>query len=108
MDNDFKKYFGSRVKHFRNLLGYSQEKLAEKVGISSNTVSYIERGKNTISFTKLPALCNALKIEPYQLFINTNYDSEDDRIKKINELLKTATDKQLAIILNLIINILDL
>lgn len=108
MDKDFKKIFGSRIKHYRNLLDYSQEKLAEKVGLSANTIGYIERGKNTISFTKIPALCAALEIEPYQLFINTESEINTDKISEINKLLKTATNKQLNIIINLISNLLDI
>lgn len=107
MERNLKKIFGINVRHYRELLGYTQEQLAEKIGISSNTVGYIERGKNSISFTKLPALCNALKIEAYQLFIDKEIPFDVNKIDKINNLLKTATNKQLRIILNIISNILD-
>ena len=50
MDKSLKKLFGQRVKYYRNLKGLSQENLAERVGISANTIGYIERGKNAISF----------------------------------------------------------
>lgn len=105
MTQDFKKQFGLKVKHYRQLIGYSQEKLAEKVGISTNTVSYIERGKNTISFTKLPALCTALEIEPFKLFMDT--ENNDDKIQSINKILSTATEKQLNVTFNIIKNIFD-
>lgn len=107
MGKDFKKIFGSKVRHYRNLLGYSQEKLAERIGISAHTVSYIERGKNFLSMTKIPTLCNALEIEPYRLFINTDADIDADRLDEITRLLKAADNKQLGIILNLLKNILD-
>ena len=103
-----KKIFGARVKHYRNLLGYSQEKLAELVGISSHTVSYVERGKNFISMTKLSVLCTALEIEPYQLFIERDFNPDDDKINQINRLLTTASEKQLNIIIGLLHNILDI
>lgn len=107
MMNNFKKSFGLRVKHFRTLLNYSQEKLAERVGISPHTISYIERGKNTISFTRFSALCNALEIEPYQLFIDIESEEGADKVAEINRLLKVATPKQKSVILNLIKDILD-
>ena len=106
MAGEFKKDFGQKVKYYRLLAGLSQEKLAESVGISANTVSYIERGKNSISFSKLPALCNALSIEPYQLFITPN-KRENNKLNAINKLLEAANDKQINIIYNLISNILD-
>ena len=108
MNNDFKKNFGKKVKYYRNLIGYTQEELAEKVGVSTNTIGYIERGKNIISSTKLPILSEALKIKTYQLFIDINIDENTNKIEKINELLKTANNKQIGIILNLIKDVIDI
>ena len=108
MATDLKKMFGLRVKHFRNLLSLSQEELAERIGVSSNTISYIERGKNPISFTKLPALSKALEIETYKLFLNTDTETDTKKIQRINKLLNIATPKQLGIIKNIIENVLDL
>ena len=108
MGKELKKVFGNRVKHYRNLLGYSQEKLAELVGISSHTISYIERGKNFISMTKLSVLCNALQVEPYQLFIDRDFSPDVDKINEINRLLTTANEKQLNILIGLLYNILDI
>lgn len=105
---NFKKNFGKKVKYYRTLSNLSQEKLAERVGISVNTVSYIEHGKNSISFSKLPALCEALSIEPHQLFIDIESIDCNNRIEKINKFLKAATPRQLNIIQNLIANILDM
>lgn len=107
MIKDFKKSFGLRVKYFRNLLNYSQEELAEKVGVSANTVSYIERGKNAISFAKLPILCNALEIEPYKLFLNSCIVSDTDKIQNICNILKMANKKQLNIIERIVKDIID-
>ena len=39
MSKELKKVFGNRVRHYRNLLGYSQEKLAEMVYVSRQTIS---------------------------------------------------------------------
>ena len=108
MGKELKKVFGNRVKHYRNLLGYSQEKLAELVGISSHTISYIERGKNFISMTKLSVLCNALQVEPYQLFIDRDFSPDVDKINEINRLLTTANEKQLNILIGLLHSVLDI
>ena len=107
MGKDFKKLFGARVRYYRNLLGLTQEALAERVGISTHTVSYIERGKNLISMTKLPVLCSALDIELYKLFIETDFEVGADKVEEINRLLKTANSKQLSIFSELLKNILE-
>lgn len=35
---------GKRIKDFRKLKGWSQQKLAEKTGLSFNTITRIEQG----------------------------------------------------------------
>lgn len=41
-----KKTFGKELQKYRELVGYSQEKLAEYVGCSAIFISYVERGEN--------------------------------------------------------------
>lgn len=48
MSNNFKKSFGIQVRYLRKLQGLSQEELAEIVGLSAKTISYIENGKALI------------------------------------------------------------
>lgn len=107
MKLNFKKLFGIKLRHYRELNSLTQEKLAEIVGYSPNTISYIETGKSNISFAKIPIFSNALNIKPYQLFIDTTDDPDIKAIDKINELLKSANQKQLGIILNVVKDILD-
>ena len=56
------------IKRFRTRKGLSQEKLAEKMDISTNYLSDIERGKGWVSSFSLVKLANALEIEVYELF----------------------------------------
>lgn len=92
MEN-IKKQFGERIKCLRKLRGFSQEQLAEKVGLSAKTISYIERGKNTIGFPKLPFLAEALQVPIYKLFVLLPEDA--DRKTVITTLLDSATDKEI-------------
>ncbi len=68
MANSTKDIFRNNVKHYRNLKGYTQEKLSEISGISSDYLSEIERGKRTPSFKRIELIANALDIEAYKLF----------------------------------------
>lgn len=92
MEN-IKKEFGARIKSLRNLRGFAQEQLAEKAGLSAKTISYIERGKNTIAFLKLPLLAEALQVPVYKLFVMLPEDA--DRKTVITTLLDSATDKEI-------------
>ena len=56
------------IKRFRKRKGFSQEKLAEIMEISTNYLSDIERGKSWGSPFSIVKLANALGIEVYELF----------------------------------------
>ena len=51
---------GKRVRIRRNVLGITQEGLAEKIGVSTSFVGHIERGTRKLSVETLYALCEAL------------------------------------------------
>lgn len=96
MDKEFNKQFGERIKFFRNKIGLTQEQLAEKINLQPSTLSYIENGKNNISYMKLALLCQALEIEPYQLFVfDYREQKNSDRIQDINNLLNSMDENQI-------------
>jgi len=56
------------LKENRQKCGFTQEKLAEKAGISANYLSMVEVSKKFPTPEMLDRLANALKIETFQLF----------------------------------------
>lgn len=94
-EENFKKLFGKRIKYLRGLSELTQEKLAEITGLSTKTISYIENGKNTISFNKLPILAKGLGIPVYKLFVFSDGENHKEMLDK---LLVSATDKEINII----------
>lgn len=55
---------GRRIKQQRTLARMTQEKLAEKAGISLSFLGHIERGTRKASLDTLVKICNALNISP--------------------------------------------
>ena len=55
------KQFGRNVKAERIRLGYSQESLAEKIGVNREYISRIERGTRNMSLAKITALANYME-----------------------------------------------
>lgn len=98
-DKNFKKMFGTRIRYLRKLAGLSQEKLAERAGLSTKTISYIENGKNTISFNKLTLIAEALSVPVYKLFVFA--DAENNK-EVLDELLNSATEKEINIIVDIV------
>ena len=100
--NDFKKSVGKRISEIRISKGISQEILAEKVGVEPTTVSYWERGKNSITFSKLPLIAEALGVPVYKLFVFADFESNHTDFKN---LLEAMTDEEISIakaVINLI------
>lgn len=62
---------GNRITTRRRHLGISQNLLAEKIGISNNHMSNIERGREKPSFDVLISLCNALRVTPDYLLMGS-------------------------------------
>ena len=61
--------FGRNLKAERNRAGLSQEKLAEKIGLSyGQVIGTIERGEVNTSLTTIIAIMNALDIDFEKLF----------------------------------------
>lgn len=61
--------FGRNLKAERNRAGLSQEKLAEKIGLSyGQVIGTIERGEVNTSLTTIIAIMDALNIDFEKLF----------------------------------------
>ena len=77
---DLRKTLSANIKKQREFLGITQEKLAEKAGMSANMVNDIEGCRSWISDKTLVKLASALKVETYRLFIPlTLSDSDIDK-----------------------------
>jgi len=65
-----------RIHHYRELRGLEQKALAEKIGITANSISNWENGRSRPDVNLLPSICNALHITLYEL-----YNTKDPTIK---------------------------
>lgn len=69
MSKKFLKEIGIKIKNLRKKHNLSQEKLAEKVGISRNYMGMIERAEVNIPVITLYQIAKSLETEPYKLLI---------------------------------------
>ena len=60
--NPTDKYVGSRVRMRRLMLGMSQEKLGEKLGLTFQQVQKYEKGTNRIGASRLQHISQILKV----------------------------------------------
>ena len=88
---DIRKTLSANIKKHRELLGITQEKLAEKADLSANMVNDIEGCRSWISDKTLGKLASALQIETYRLFIPLTLN-DSDIVKTV--LMDLAQDLQ--------------
>ena len=72
-----RKTLSTNIKRHREIHSLTQEKLAEKAGISANMINDIEGCRTWISDKTLVKLAAALKIETYRLFLPLTLTDND-------------------------------
>ena len=94
---DLLNLFGYHVKFYRNLKGWSQEKLAECIDVSKNTIYEIEAGKKFARPQNLVKLAAAFNIDVFQLMLPLDvfdYDKTKNMVS-IAEYVKDNIDNLL-------------
>ena len=66
---DYRLGLASNIKHYRLKAGYTQEQLAEKVGIGSKHLSRIETARVGVSLDMLVNIADALGVDAYKLLM---------------------------------------
>lgn len=77
---NIRKVFGSNVKYYRFLIGYTQEQLAEKCELSPRYISDIENSNGNIPLDTLSKIAKVLKVEPYMLIKEQNHRTLPKRV----------------------------
>ena len=78
-----KKILSINLKYYRQCFNLSQEKLAELCKLSPRYITDVERGLHCPTIPKIESIAKSLNIEPYQLFVNIERDSEI--VNKMNQ-----------------------
>ena len=76
-----RKVLAANIKKHRKNYGYSQEKLAEKAGLSGQTLNDIEGCRRWVSAKTISKLAKALNIAEYQLLIPEKEEKSDKNRK---------------------------
>jgi len=88
---DIKKLLGKRIQEIRKSKGFTQEYLAELIGLETVSLSNIERGKYYPTAENLNKIITALEIDPTELFEFKHLDSTEKLIDEMNShLIKNA------------------
>src|SRR5947208_15674993 len=81
--NPIDKHVGSRVRMRRMMLGMSQEKLGDALGLTFQQVQKYEKGTNRISASRLQQISHILQVPPAFFFEGApSLEIQSDRMSK--------------------------
>ena len=104
-NDELKRLIGMKIKALRNSKSFTQEQLAEKVGITPQYLGNIERGKENPTLNTFINLSNAIDVSLNEIF-NLLEAEDPKKVKRlIQERIKNADENELKLILKLVSNI---
>lgn len=87
---DTRRLIGKRIQALRRSRGYSQEKLAEIVGINAKYLSSVERGVENPTLDLFIRLSKGLNVGIHEIF---SIEHEGQSPKALRRKLKTLIDE---------------
>ena len=93
---------GQRIRKFRKAHSFSQEELAEKIGISTTHMSHIETGNTKLSLAVLVKIALALEVNTDDILFDQNIVNKSSLTGQIMEVLESCTPQELVIIYDII------
>lgn len=72
------QYLGQRIRYYRKLRNFSQEKLAECCGFHPTYIGQIERGQKNASMESIAKIASALQVPLSQLFEKLDFENCDE------------------------------
>ena len=97
----YQKLINSNIKELRIKHGLTQEEFAEKIGISIQGLSNLERNRYQPTSDTIDKICKNFNISPVELLLSKNKDSEN-LLKNINSLLNECSVAKLKQIFEII------
>jgi transcriptional regulator with XRE-family HTH domain len=81
------KRIGKRIKECRERIGLTQEVFAEKIGLTTNYISTVERGASFPRCEKLVAIINGLETSADAIFCDVVQHSTDYQASRLSQEL---------------------
>lgn len=100
------KLFGKRLKEIRKSKNFTQEFLAESIGVEPKQICRMENGVCFTTFDKLQKIAKTLDVEIYEFFKYDHKKPKDALIKEMNEIFTNASDEKIEMIYKIVTNLL--
>lgn len=103
--SSLKSKFGKRIKELRKSNGYTQEEVAEMIGIEPTNLSKMENGLHFPQSEKLEKLANVFKVNVMELFDFEHFQEREALIEEINTYLHSTSNKNVEMVYKFIKNL---
>lgn len=104
-NQDILNILGLQVKKARRKQGYTQEFVAESIGVSIDLLRNIENGRNIGSIPTIINICNFLKVSPNNLFEEVLDFKEETLDTNLLNLISNLSKKDKKILRDVIIHL---
>lgn len=104
-NQDILNILGLQVKKARRKQGYTQEFVAESIGVSIDLLRNIENGRNIGSIPTIINICNFLKVSPNTLFEEVLDFKEETLDTNLVDLISNLSKKDKKILRDVIIHL---
>lgn len=101
MELDFKA-IGKRIKIARIKKNFTQEAVADRIGVSPQHVSNIETGNSSVSLTTLVAIANLLNVSVDELLCDTVLKSKPVFIKEADDIFRDCNEYEVRVLVDVL------
>jgi transcriptional regulator with XRE-family HTH domain len=100
-------HLGTQIKKSRESAGYTQDGLAELIGMSPQNLSEVERGFGGISVPMLKKICQTLFVSSDSLLMDDYVRDSDEELAILMDRLKHLSPRQRKLALNMNNNLFE-
>ncbi len=93
-EKSVEQFIGKRIGQLRREKGYTQQQFAEIVGLSTNYLSDIERGKSSARLDKLVAIIDALQCSADDIFCDVIQHGYQIKCSRLSEQLEGLSPQE--------------
>lgn len=104
--SDYKREFGKHVRSLRRARGMTQEVLAQRSGLSADTIRRIEHGAFSASIETLRKLCRGLEIAQSTIFEGFELGRSNPR-RELFDLIASRSDEEIALVTRVVRALVD-
>jgi transcriptional regulator with XRE-family HTH domain len=104
--SDYAREFGKHVRSLRRARGVTQDALAQRSGLSADTIRRIEHGSFSASIDTIRKLCSGLGVAPSTLFESFELGRTDER-RELFDMIASRSNDEIGLITRVVRALLD-